>query len=132
MNLLKPTPQQRRSMLSGWRIGFALNVPLNIFLALAWGAWWNLAIAAFALMMVAWTTRQLRADRRALARKPDYALIAAMEREVYGEAFRHDGAPEGSEGTGTRRVSWPMSIEPGHDIQGRKYCSECREQERRP
>jgi hypothetical protein len=24
---------------------------------------------------------------------PDYALIAAMEREAYGETFRHDGSP---------------------------------------
>ena len=26
--------------------------------------------------------------------RPDYSLIAAMEQEVYGEAFKHDGAPE--------------------------------------
>jgi hypothetical protein len=26
--------------------------------------------------------------------RPDYALIASMEREIYGEAFHHDGAPE--------------------------------------
>lgn len=26
--------------------------------------------------------------------RPDYSLIGAMEREVYGETFEHDGAPE--------------------------------------
>ena len=25
--------------------------------------------------------------------RPDYSAIAAMEREVYGEMFRHEGAP---------------------------------------
>ena len=34
------------------------------------------------------------ARRRMAARpRPDYALIASMEREVYGETFRHDGSP---------------------------------------
>ena len=32
-------------------------------------------------------------QRRARPPRPDYTLIAAMEREVYGETFGHDGAP---------------------------------------
>jgi hypothetical protein len=30
--------------------------------------------------------------------KPDYSLIAAMEREVYGETFDHEGAPDRRQG----------------------------------
>lgn len=32
-------------------------------------------------------------SRPPLPRRPDYALIASMEREVWGETFRHDGSP---------------------------------------
>ena len=56
---------------------------------------WTLALGA-GLMAVfavlgARSERDLREHRRP---RPDYALIARMEREVYGEAFHHDGAPE--------------------------------------
>lgn len=42
--------------------------------------------------------RQLRAQEARLlreARRPDYAAIAAMEREIWGRAFEHAGAPGG-------------------------------------
>lgn len=52
----------------------------------------SLAFSAALLASAVWLTRQMRPQP--VSRKPDYALIASMEREVYGEAFRHDGAPE--------------------------------------
>lgn len=34
-------------------------------------------------------------SRKIRARRPDYSRIATLEREIYGETFSHDGAPEG-------------------------------------
>jgi hypothetical protein len=44
-------------------------------------------------LSVGWLCIRTR-DRREkrLARKPDYPLIARLEREIYGESFHHDGA----------------------------------------
>jgi hypothetical protein len=39
-------------------------------------------------------TKVIRRVERASRPRPDYSLIAAMEREIYGETFGHDGAPE--------------------------------------
>jgi hypothetical protein len=84
------------------RICFCLMVPMTLLiwaesLSMAFTRDWTVAFvpplptAGVILMGVI-----LRADRQARepSRKPDYALIAAMEREVYGETFHHDGAPE--------------------------------------
>jgi len=68
-------------------------------------------------------TRAAARLRVASRPRPDYALIAAMEREVYGEAFRHDGAPEGIPGTADgasgviRYGDWDREI----------YCPRCRD-----
>jgi hypothetical protein len=61
---------------------------------------------------------------RPIPRRPDYALIASMEREVYGEAFRHDGAP-------AAEVSRLKRCSLGHitDVNeaGFAYCRPCAE-----
>ena len=58
---------------------------------------WMAAVpsATFALMAgtALWQTSRI-AGFRAQLQRPDYAHIASMEREVYGETFTHDGAPE--------------------------------------
>jgi hypothetical protein len=53
------------------------------------------AVFAIGIMLLAVrrNARNIAQTQRSLHR-PDYALIAAIEREVYGETFRHDGAPE--------------------------------------
>lgn len=38
-------------------------------------------------------TRVIRRRAEQLRPRPDYAAIARMERDVYGETFGHDGAP---------------------------------------
>jgi hypothetical protein len=54
-----------------------------------------LACAGAITATLAWQVRYLhRAEIARLAQpRPDYAAIASMEREVYGETFRHEGAP---------------------------------------
>lgn len=52
----------------------------------------NLANVCRLSRRIASAERDLERDLR----RPDYALIAEIEREVYGEAFHHDGAPEPS------------------------------------
>lgn len=51
-------------------------------------------IAAIVIMLwaVRRNARRIASARRDL-RRPDYSRIAAMEREIYGRAFSHDGAP---------------------------------------
>lgn len=60
----------------------------------------------FAVRLNARTIANLEVAERARWR-PDYAHIARMEREVYGETFRHDGAPEGG---GWRIVGAQMEV----------------------
>ena len=60
-----------------------------------------------------------RKDRQRLADlqpHPDYSLIAAMEREIYGETFEHEGAPKAGSGlkqSGPRHTGarMPQTIE---------------------
>jgi len=51
-----------------------------------------LFLMVFLLRQVYLTTVTIRHIRRA-ARQPDYLVIARLECEIYGEAFRHDGSP---------------------------------------
>jgi hypothetical protein len=53
-------------------------VPLACIIALALAIWM--------------TTRTIRRREYLDRPRPDYAAIAAMEREVYGETFRHEGS----------------------------------------
>ena len=74
---------------------------------LAWGifdlsrghafGWISLACIVAITVTLAWQIRYLhRANLTRLPRmrpRPDYAAIARLEREVYGETFKHEGAP---------------------------------------
>ena len=60
----------------------------------------------FAVRVNARTIANLEVAERARWR-PDYAHIARMEREIYGETFSHDGAPEGG---GWRIVGAQMEV----------------------
>ena len=55
-----------------------------------------LVLALVALMLAAAACLQAvrirRCRNRAMSR-PDYTSIAAMEREIYGETLKHEGAP---------------------------------------
>ena len=59
---------------------------------------YTLAVIGFMLSVVGFQTYVVRRQRRidAIKNRPraDYASIAAMEREIYGETFEHDGAPK--------------------------------------
>ena len=55
---------------------------------------WTVSVAP--LMMTAAVVAQRLGMRRVYGvdrPRPDYSAIAAMEREVYGEEFKHEGAP---------------------------------------
>jgi len=53
------------------------------------------AVCVVALAVaIGWTTGKIRQREYLNRPRPDYAAIAAMERELYGEAFEHEGAPE--------------------------------------
>ena len=56
-----------------------------------------------------------------LIRRPDYSLIARMEREIYGEAFSHDGAPEVAASTRIARSSCHC----GAPALARGSCPDC-------
>lgn len=69
----------------------------------------TLVVIAFMLSVVGLHTYVIRRQRRIDAIKnrprPDYASIAAMEREIYGETFGHEGAPKA-----VRTVSGPHGL----------------------
>jgi hypothetical protein len=61
--------------------------------------------AIFAAVLIAFWSLMLCAQKKLIHRReelerprPDYAAIAAMEREVYGETFEHEGAPKRHQG----------------------------------
>ena len=61
----------------------------------------RLILALVAVILIGGLAVAIRTQTRTIRRReeldrprPDYSLIAAMEREVFGETFKHDGAPE--------------------------------------
>lgn len=52
-----------------------------------------LVTEALLLLALAAQTRVIRRVEHANRPRPDYSAIAAMEREVYGRTFEHDGLP---------------------------------------
>ena len=48
---------------------------------------------AVIVTVLRWQTRYLHRKPAPIRPAPDYAAIARMEREVYGETFGHEGAP---------------------------------------
>ena len=52
-----------------------------------------LSIISFAILITATHAAVALARLDAAPLRPDYSRIAAMEKEIYGEVFTHDGAP---------------------------------------
>lgn len=55
--------------------------------------------ALFLGCVIAFQTKVIHRIEARNKPRADYALIARMEREVYGEAFEHDGAPQAASGS---------------------------------
>lgn len=69
--------------------GSAIVGNLTIAALDAFGAALNVACLFYNVARI----QQRNAAALVTARRPDYALIASIEREVYGEAFHHGGSP---------------------------------------
>jgi hypothetical protein len=72
------------------------------------------AVICLALLIRYQTTAIRRMDRQQLAQlrpHPDYSAIAAMERDIYGETFKHRGAPEERMGTLASGLSRLLDME---------------------
>lgn len=54
------------------------------------------AVPVFMLAVITFQTFVIRRDRVLNRPRPDYPAIATMEREIWGEAFEHEGAPSRS------------------------------------
>jgi len=92
------TTAHRVRNLRRWRVVFAALVAFEVTHA-AFEAIEGSALIVVPLFMtvlltlqICWQTVTIRRLQRE-ARQPDYLLIAAMECEIYGEAFKHDGSP---------------------------------------
>ena len=115
-------------------LGYPATGAFTVFLALA--------NAACCVMNMLRDGNQRRQAIRS-AHLPDYSLIARMEREIYGEAFSHDGAPEvaastrvprrtGTGTTSTIHFAGRPSLNGGGggmstfaNMNGRDYCARC-------
>jgi hypothetical protein len=85
---------------------------------------------------MAWQTKTIHRVERANRPRPDYGAIAAMEREVYGETFEHEGAPAVFVAPppvpfmGTRPVEHPRPVRYVKPVKppkmARCYCNYCR------
>lgn len=82
-----------------WRIIAAACLVLDL-LAFAYNVsrgndllFFNALAAAISVIAIRVNTRVIRRQRVLDRPRPDYSAIARMERELYGETFKHDGAP---------------------------------------
>jgi hypothetical protein len=93
----------------------------------------------FAIRLNTRTIASLELSERA-KRRPDYRHIARIEREIYGEAFHHDGAPEvtsvraqpaadpwelGAAMAALSDASQRASVSLGHVVRHGALCSAC-------
>jgi hypothetical protein len=66
---------------------------LNVML----GNWWIVILPVLCIpassAIVVWQTKRIHARTAGSRPRPDYSLIASMERPIWGEAFEHAGAP---------------------------------------
>ena len=92
-----------------------------------------LAVVA-AVFVVFWSlmlcvqTKLIHLREAELRPRADYDAIDRMEREVYGQPFKHEGAPE-QRCDGCRT---PLGTRPRyHDTAGRHYCEACERKRRR-
>jgi len=89
-----------------------------VFLVIA-----GIGFALMAVIIFMNLARDLRYDRRvnAICRRPDYALIARLERDLFGEIFPCDGAPSAS---GVIRVPGVTMAEFGEGMRRLGYWAE--------
>jgi hypothetical protein len=118
--------------LRAWRVFlyavFLINVGSLILNALV-GTWFAIlpAVMIVALVAVICLHAKTIARREYLDRpQPDYPLIAAMEKEIYGKKFKHAGAPSKPPGL-------PLLCVHGHGgaVLTRRPSQMCKECERR-
>jgi hypothetical protein len=111
----------------------ALNAGLFIWNVVA-GDWIALlsavVLAALAVTLV-FQTRQIRNLREQLRPRPDYAAIARMERDVWGETFGHAGAPPEPLGIrATPRRVVRLCGHPGYSVKDDR-CVRCEAEHRK-
>jgi len=77
-----------------------LNVGIVAAVAATAGtvAFLNVIAAVFLVLVMCFQTVIIRRIEYQNRPHPDYISIAAMEREIYGESFRHDGTPQDGRG----------------------------------
>ena len=85
------------SKIARWRMCYrvwlgtaVLEVALTTMEIMRGSPWWALVPGGIAVLLLALTAVSARQVAR-LGRQPDYDRIAAMEREIWGEAFSHTG-----------------------------------------
>jgi hypothetical protein len=85
------------------------------------------SVASFAVSTKGAARSRARAVEQSRPR-PDYRLIAALERDIYGEAFHHDGAPSIASAPCERRSALDLyppvqhfGICPAHTDRARHY-----------
>ena len=85
-----------RALRAGLAIYFAAILILDTadWINLGHVVLWELAVLAFVASVIGFQAFVIRRQERLDRPRPDYSAIAAMEREVYGETFEHDGGPE--------------------------------------
>ena len=93
----------RVKILRAFRAGLAIYFACILVLDAAdWIAFsrvviWEPAVLVFTASVLGFLAFVINRDRQLGRPRPDYSAIAAMEREVYGETFEHDGAPQRTE-----------------------------------
>jgi hypothetical protein len=99
-------------------VTFAMNLAIGSLVAILPAV---LVIAA--VLMAMWETRLISGQRQREAEllrethpRPDYAAIAAMELEIWGRAFEHEGAPAATR-TPRRYTTW--------NEDGERFCPWC-------
>lgn len=121
MTTATTTPLAKRWPIRATRVFLAAVFLWNAFWAVhsitaghVIGATISLALLPAVALTLVWQVRYIhRADARRLRPRPDYSLIASMERELYGETFEHEGAPEqGWQEAGAFAISAPPTMPP--------------------
>jgi multisubunit Na+/H+ antiporter MnhG subunit len=122
-----------------WRVFLVVTALANIAIGtldvLAGHATWGVISAVAVLFCTVTVAIQTHAIRRAVQRakvRPDYAAIAAMEREVYGEVFTRPGEPYKSGGhiapVPSRRSPVGVACDRGHfywNYRPSRVCAMC-------
>lgn len=109
----------------------AVNVAVLI-LNVAVGNWFAIWTAVLLVALggaLVFQTRNIRNLRERLRPRPDYSRIASMERDVWGEAFEHAGAPAPLPRVVATRRTYACTV-CGRDAHTtRRMCARCYKQQ---